>query len=144
MTFNMLIPILSFIWNMSQDAARCLFLFLSLLNPAISQCPVCCCVMPPLMACDVSPSPNGVFCHPVQHWVTCSQWPSLHPAAFLLALTKLPSVGQAGWQQPSPASLQFCSTVTLIRPALDRAGVTTDALLSSQPDMAQGKCWLHR
>lgn len=32
---------------------------------AITQCSVCPgCVMPPLMACEVGPSPNGLFCHP--------------------------------------------------------------------------------
>lgn len=53
-----------------------------------------------------------------------------HPTTFLCALTKLPSVGQVGWQQPSPASLQVCSTVALIRPAQDPAGVRMETLLT--------------
>lgn len=52
-----------------------------------------------------------------------------HPSTFLPALAELPSVGQVGWQQPSPVSLQVYSTVTLITLAHDWASVRTEPLL---------------
>lgn len=102
--------------------------------------------MPPLMACEVSPFPNGLFCHPVQHWLTCRQRsspPSRHfpPCADQDAIS---------WTGGVTAALT-CISAGLQDCHFDQASTgsgrchyrgPTDWPLSLQPDMAWGKCWL--
>lgn len=137
---------------MLQNTARSLSVSsspLSLSNCAITQCTVCCgCVMPPLMACEVSPFPNGLFCHPAQRWVTCRQRPSPPSRSF----PPCPDQVAISWTGGVTAALT-CISAGLEDCHFDQAntgsgrcqdGGPTDWPLSMQPDMARGKCWLLR
>lgn len=115
-------------------------------NCAITQCSVCCgCVMPPLMACEVSPFPNGLFCHLAQHWVTCRQRPSPPSRRF----SPCPDQVAISWTSGVTAALT-CISPGLRHCHFDQASTgpgrcqdrgSTDWPLSLQPDMARGRCW---
>lgn len=113
LTFNVLIRILIFMWGMLQNSAHslsvshlvsCLFPTALLLG---ARCSVRCgCVMPPLMACEVGPFPNGLFCHPAQHWMTCRQRPSPPSHRFSLC----PDQVAISWTGEVTAALTCVST----------------------------------
>lgn len=131
---------------------RCLSLFLSVYSSSVSlqlchQCSVRSgCVMPPLMACEVSPFPNGLFCHPAQHWVTCRQRPSPPSCRFPPCTDQV----AISWTGAVTAALT-CISAGLQHCHFDHASTgsgrcqdrgPTDWPLSLQPDMARGQCWL--
>lgn len=66
----------------------------------------CGCVMPPLMACEVGPFSNGLFCHPSQHWLTHSQRPSPPSHRFSLC----PDQVAISWTGGVTAALTCIST----------------------------------
>lgn len=145
----MLITILIFmggIWQNRSCSLSVSSLLLSLSNCAITQCPVLsalCCVMPPLMACEVGPFPNGLFCHPAQRWVTCRQRPSAPSHHFSLC----PDQVAIRWTGRVTAALT-CISTGLQHCHFDQAstgssrcqdGDPIDWPLRSHPDMARGK-----
>lgn len=62
--------------------------------------------------------------------MTCRQEPSPPSHHFSLCPDQVAISRTGGWQRLSPASPQVCRTVTLIRPAKNRAGVRAWALLT--------------